>query len=81
MRAQLQVHITPADVGKRVTIRSRIPAEPGEPRHSDTLGMLRSWRDGVLTVERRDGTCVELAEEDLAGARTLGPPPTRRRRA
>lgn len=80
MRARLQVRITPADVGKRVTIRSRIPAQPGEPRHTDTLGILRSWRDGTLVVERRGGEVVTLAETDLVGARTLGPPPQRRSR-
>lgn len=80
MRARLQVRITPEDVGERVTIRSRIAAGPGEPHHTDTLGMLRSWHEGVLTVERRDGTSIEIAERDLVGARTLGPPPNRRRR-
>lgn len=79
MPARFQVRITPQDVGSRVTIRSRIPAAPGEPHHTDTLGVLRSWEEGRLRVERRDGTLVELAESDLVGARPIGPPPTRRR--
>ena len=78
MPARFDVRISPDDVGRRVTIRSKIPAEPGQPRHTDTLGMLRAWDDGVLRVERRDGTIVELAAADLVGARILGPPPQRR---
>lgn len=78
MPARFVVRITPEDVGRRVTIRSTIPAGPGEPRHTDTLGVLRSWADGVLRIERRDGTLVDLAEEAIVGARTVGPPPVRR---
>ena len=80
MRAHLQVRITPADIGKRVTIRSRIPAAPGAPGHTDTLGYLRSWADRTLVVERSNGARVELAESDIVAARTLGPPPQRRRK-
>lgn len=79
MAGVLRVRITPADVGRRVTVRSRIPAAPGEPGHTDTLGLLRAWDHGTLTIERRDGSLVDLAQDDVVGARVVGPPPTRRR--
>ncbi len=80
MGARFRITITPADVGKRVTIRSRIPHEPGAPGHTDTIGFLRSWHDGRLKVERRDGSAVVLSESALVGARVVGPPPVRRSR-
>ena len=78
MGATFRIRISPEDVGRRVTIRSRIPAGPGEPRHTDTIGTLRSWSDGILRVERRDGITVELDAASLVGARVVGPPPVRR---
>ena len=72
------VRIDPSDVGRRVSVRSRIPAGPGEPTATDTLGYLRSWADGLLTIERRDGEHVSLREEDLVAARIVPPPPKRR---
>lgn len=76
MRPRLVVRIGPEDVGERVSIRRRIPAGPGEPQHSDVVGYLRSWQDGSLIVERRDGSAVTIAEADLVAARTVPPPPT-----
>jgi hypothetical protein len=71
MRARYIVRITPADVGQRVTIRARTHAGPHEPSSTDTLGVLRHWADGVLQVERRDGTLVQIAEADLLAARVI----------
>lgn len=78
MQARYVVRITPADVGERVSIRARIPAEPGAPSSSDTLGHLRSWEDGVLVIERRDGGKVDIAESDLLAGRVIPPAPKRR---
>ncbi|MEU8196956.1 hypothetical protein AB0C10_24535 [Microbispora amethystogenes] len=64
--------ITPADVGERVTTRRR---DPGGYR--DAVGVLESWRDGVLTVRKRDGSLVEIAEETLAAAKVVPPRPLR----
>lgn len=81
MRSRYVIHITPDDVGKRISARARIPAAPGEPSTTDTLGHLRSWADGLLRIERRDGTIAEIAEDDLLAARVIPPaPPTRRTR-
>ena len=72
MRSRYVVRITPSDVGHRVTIRfRRADAAVGEPSTSDVVGLLRSWSNGRLVVERRDGTLVELAERDLLAARVI----------
>lgn len=81
MGATLRVRIAPSDVGERVTVRARIPAAPGQPGHTDTVGHLRAWRDGVLTIERRSGELVEVAEADMVGARVIGPAPRRQPKA
>ena len=47
--ALLAVRISPADVGRRVTVRHRID----DGRLSDVVGVLRSWDGAVLRVERR----------------------------
>ena len=73
------VRITPDDVGRRVSVRVRLPAPaPGGPTMTDTLGILRAWSDGVLEVERRDGQRVRLQEAALVAARVVPPPPPRR---
>ncbi|WP_067178764.1 putative acetyltransferase [Microtetraspora niveoalba] len=64
--ARLVVAITPADTGKRVTTRR---VAPGGFR--DAVGVLESWKDGVLAVRKRDGTLVEIAEETLVAARVV----------
>ncbi len=71
MRARYVIRITPADVGRRVTIRARTRAGPYEPSATDTVGILRSWADGLLRVERRDGTVVQIPEADLLAARVI----------
>ncbi len=75
MRPRMVVRITPDDVGERVSIRRRIPAQPGEPKYSDVVGHLRSWQEGQLVVEQRDGTPIRIAEANLVAARTVPPPP------
>ncbi len=62
------VSITPADVGRRVTVRRRVPEG-----FRDVVGVLESWTDGVLTVRKRDGALVEVAEETLAAAKIVRP--------
>jgi hypothetical protein len=65
--ARLVVAITPSDVGKRVTVRRRVPEG-----FRDVVGILESWHDGVLTIAKRDGTMIEVAEETLAAAKVVG---------
>ncbi|MQS08934.1 GNAT family N-acetyltransferase [Streptomyces alkaliphilus] len=76
---RLEVRITPDDLGKRVSVRSLVdPAGPGGG-FTDTVGVLTSWTDGVITVTRRDGTFVELAEEAVVAGKVVPPAPARRR--
>lgn len=69
------VDVGPGDSGVRVTIRRRLP----EGGLGDVLGQLLSWADGVLVVERRDGTEVTIAEQDVVAAKRIPPAPERRR--
>ena len=77
MKARLVVRITPADVGSRVSGRSRIAAQPGEPSTTDTVGQLLAWQDGYLRIQRRDGTVAQLPETDLLAGKVVPDPPPR----
>lgn len=76
MRGRLTVAITPADVGRRVSIRRALP----DGRLGDVVGVLQTWSDGVLTVRRRDDSVVEIAESALVAAKIVPPAPPPRRR-
>lgn len=67
--ALLAVRISPADVGRRVTVRHRIDG----PQLTDVVGVLRSWSDGALCVERRTGEVVEVAETAVVAAKVVAP--------
>lgn len=73
------VRLTPADVGRRVSVRARLR---DDPRHTatDAVGVLRSWQDGVLAVERRDGSTARVPERDLLAGKVLPDQPPARRR-
>ncbi|MGW4639387.1 putative acetyltransferase [Sphaerisporangium sp. NPDC004334] len=60
------IAVSPADVGRRVTVRR---ADPDGFR--DTVGVLESWQDGLLQVRKRDGTLVGVREEALVAARVV----------
>ena len=70
--ALLVVRITPADVGRRVTVRHRL----GASTLTDVVGRLVAWEGGVLLVERRDGTVTAVAEADVVAAKVVPDPPT-----
>lgn len=73
------LRLTAADVGQRVSVRSRLLAPaPGGPTLTDTLGYLRAWSDGQLEIERNDGSTVRVAAIDVVAGKVLGPPPRRR---
>ena len=78
MKGGLVVRITPADVGRRVSVRSAVAAQPGQPSTTDTLGYLRRWEDGELTIERRDGSLAVIQDGDLLAGKVIGDPPQRR---
>ncbi|MFG3203250.1 GNAT family N-acetyltransferase [Streptomyces sp. NPDC048192] len=76
---RLEVRITPADVGKRVSVRRL--SEPGaaQEKFTDTVGVLTSWDQGVLMITRRDGRSVRIAESALVAGKVVPAAPARRR--
>lgn len=76
---RLEVRITTADVGKRVSVRSLIEhGAPGE-KFTDTVGVLTSWDNGVLLITRKSGESVRIAESALVAGKAVPSAPARRR--
>ena len=73
------MRITADDVGRRVSVRSRLAAADGGPTTTDTLGRLLSWSDGQLRIERRDGTITPVLEADLLAGKVISDRPPQRR--
>ncbi|MGW2704427.1 GNAT family N-acetyltransferase [Streptomyces sp. NPDC001340] len=78
-KGRLEVRITAADVGKRVSVRRL--SEPGvtEQKFTDTVGVLTSWDNGVLMITRRDGQSVRIPESVLVAGKVVPAAPARRR--
>ncbi|MFF8591058.1 GNAT family N-acetyltransferase [Streptomyces sp. NPDC015220] len=76
---RLEVRITAADVGKRVSVRRL--GEPGGAgeKFTDTVGVLTSWDNGVLLITRKDGETVRIAESTLVAGKVVPAAPARRR--
>ncbi|MGW3954380.1 GNAT family N-acetyltransferase [Streptomyces sp. NPDC004752] len=76
---RLEVRITAADVGKRVSVRRL--SEPASPvaKFTDTVGVLTSWDDGVLLITRKDGQSVRISESSLVAGKIVPDAPARRR--
>ncbi|MEU8435080.1 GNAT family N-acetyltransferase [Streptomyces sp. NPDC029216] len=75
----LEIRITPADVGKRVSVRRVQEGVGGSPAFADAVGVLTSWTEGVLTITRRDGVSVHIAESSLVAGKVVPAAPARRR--
>ncbi|MDA5286749.1 GNAT family N-acetyltransferase [Streptomyces sp. Isolate_45] len=75
----LEIRITPADVGKRVSVRRVEEGSGRSPVFADTVGVLTSWNEGVLTITRKDGVSVHIPESLLVAGKTVPPAPARRR--
>lgn len=71
MESRLVVRITAADVGSRVSVRSRIADAGAGPAMTDTVGRLLRWSHGTLVIERRDGSVAELQETDLLAGKVV----------
>ncbi|MER7487671.1 GNAT family N-acetyltransferase [Streptomyces sp. NPDC126497] len=76
---RLEVRITTADVGKRVSVRSLIAHGPSGEKFTDTVGVLTSWDSGVLRITRKSGESVRIAESALVAGKVAPPAPARRR--
>ncbi|WP_272260285.1 GNAT family N-acetyltransferase [Streptomyces xanthophaeus] len=75
----LEVRITPADVGKRVSVRRVEAHSSGSPEFTDTVGVLTSWDEGVLLITRKTGESVRITESSLVAGKVVPPAPARRR--
>ncbi|MFR9798494.1 GNAT family N-acetyltransferase [Streptomyces sp. MS06] len=76
---RLEVRVTAADVGKRVSVRRlNDPRETGG-KFTDTVGVLTSWDDGVVVITRKDGRTVHMAESALVAGKVVPAAPARRR--
>ncbi|MGW1023127.1 GNAT family N-acetyltransferase [Streptomyces sp. NPDC002577] len=76
---RLEVRISAADVGKRVSVR-RVEKHAAEgEKFTDTVGVLTSWDEGVLVITRRTGESVRIPESSLVAAKVVPAAPARRR--
>ncbi|WP_318201559.1 GNAT family N-acetyltransferase [Streptomyces sp. SCL15-4] len=76
---RLEVRITPADVGKRVSVRRLGEPGAGPEKFTDTVGVLTSWDGGVLMITRRNGESVGIPESALVAGKVIPAAPARRR--
>ncbi|MFD7062550.1 GNAT family N-acetyltransferase [Streptomyces sp. NPDC059906] len=76
---RLEVRITTADVGKRVSVRRLSEAGVAGEKFTDTVGVLTSWTDGVLLITRKSGESVRVAESALVAGKVVPAAPARRR--
>ncbi|WP_432586797.1 GNAT family N-acetyltransferase [Streptomyces sp. HD1123-B1] len=76
---RLEVRITPADVGKRVSVRLLTGAADPHATFTDVVGVLTSWTHDVLCVTRRSGEAVRIARSSLVAGKVVPAAPARRR--
>lgn len=76
---RLEVRITPADVGKRVSVRHRTDSGGTGAKFTDALGVLTSWDSGVLSITRKSGETVHIVESSLVAGKVVPAAPARRR--
>ncbi|MGW1720643.1 GNAT family N-acetyltransferase [Streptomyces sp. NPDC002156] len=78
---RLEVRITAADVGKRVSVRRLNEEATDSEKFTDTVGVLTSWDEvaGVLLITRRDGERVRIAAASLVAGKVVPAAPARRR--
>ncbi|MGW3686818.1 GNAT family N-acetyltransferase [Streptomyces sp. NPDC005125] len=79
MGGRLEVRITPADVGKRVSARRRSEGDAAGSKFTDTVGVLTSWDAGVLSITPKSGESVHIAESSLVAGKVVPSAPVRRR--
>lgn len=79
MGGRLEVRITPADVGKRVSVRRRSEGGGAGAEFTDTVGVLTSWDDGVVAITPKSGDSVRIVESALVAGKVVPAAPARRR--
>jgi hypothetical protein len=81
---RLEVRVTAADIGKRVTIRWRPPELDGSRLMTDVVGILEDADDQFFKVRRgRDGQLIVISRDRALAGKVLppAPPPRRPRKA
>ncbi|MGW7095230.1 GNAT family N-acetyltransferase [Streptomyces sp. NPDC054874] len=76
---RLEVSITPADVGKRVSVRRRMDGGGTGAQFTDVVGVLTSWNNDVLSITRKSGESVHIVESSLVAGKVVPAAPARRR--
>ncbi|GGU08664.1 GNAT family N-acetyltransferase [Streptomyces violascens] len=76
---RLEVRITAADTGKRVSVRRLDPSGTPGSLFADTVGVLTSWDNGVLSITRKSGETVRIEESTLVAGKVVPAAPPRRR--
>ncbi|RSS45838.1 GNAT family N-acetyltransferase [Streptomyces sp. WAC08241] len=76
---RLEIRVTSADVGKRVSVRYVTDSGEAGGTFTDAVGVLTSWDDGVLLITRRSGEGVRIAESSLVAGKVVPAAPARRR--
>ncbi|MFF2715823.1 GNAT family N-acetyltransferase [Streptomyces sp. NPDC058011] len=79
MGGRLEVRITPADVGKRVSVRRRSAQGGAGAEFTDTVGVLTSWDGGVVAITPKSGESVHIVESSLVAGKVVPAAPARRR--
>jgi GNAT superfamily N-acetyltransferase len=79
MGGRLELRISADDVGKRVSVRSLTGSGDAGAAFTDTVGVLTSWTDGVLSITRRGGQGVRIEESALVAGKVVPAEPARRR--
>jgi hypothetical protein len=69
--------IRDAEPGTRMTVRSRLEADPSGARYTDAVGYLRERTEHDCVIETRHGRVVILLDE-VTAAKEVPPPPARR---
>jgi len=67
MRFQSSDRLEPEHIGRRVTVRRRLP----DGRASDVIGILESLDERTLKVRRKDGTLIEVPLDEVTAARVV----------
>ncbi|GAA3927288.1 GNAT family N-acetyltransferase [Streptomyces gulbargensis] len=76
---RLEVRITSADVGKRVSVRYVTGQGVEGGKFTDSVGVLTSWDAGVLLITRKSGEGVRIPESALVAGKVVPAAPARRR--
>ncbi len=77
MHYRLQVRLGPADVGRRVVIRWRRPAQGDADEVADVLGVLEAADGAAFTVRTASGDSVVIPVGRALAGKTVPPAPPR----